>query len=145
MNHSEIKHRGHIIRTHGALYRLGDVLLAIGAPRSRATHAAKRHIEDEHRIQIGPRKQEAWYVTLEGLEQWRDKSHMLDAVSGALLEDFILAQRHGDEQTVAACDNCFELCPTHTLGVVECYGEEFVMCTACAVSVGALGSRRAAS
>lgn len=60
-------------------YRLNDVLVALDFCKAYASWIA-RYIDDEHKTRIGPKTQEAWHVSFEGLVQWSKTSpHWFDA------------------------------------------------------------------
>ena len=70
-------------------YRLNDVLTALGFCKAYASWVAK-HIDDEHKTRIGPKTQEAWHVSFEGLKQWSKTSpHWFDAKRRQRLVDYL--------------------------------------------------------
>ena len=78
------------------LYRLNDVVVAIGFARMYAFQIAKK-IHIEHKYRIGPRGQQAWYVTLKGLEQWAaDEPHYYDSVARGHLRAFVAQEQNNE-------------------------------------------------
>ena len=80
---------GKSVRMIDHWYRLNDVLMALGFCKAYASWVAK-HVDDKHKTRIGPKTQEAWHVSFEGLEQWSNTSpHWFDAKRRQRLVDYL--------------------------------------------------------